>query len=46
MRSKHWFYVVPLWLRSLFGWEKVEGELDEELRYHLEQKLQANLPKG
>jgi hypothetical protein len=46
MRSKHWFYVVPLWLRSLFRWEKVEGELDEELRYHLEQKLQANLAKG
>jgi len=46
MRSKHWFYVVPLWLRSLFRWEKVEEELDEELRYHLEQKLQANLAKG
>jgi putative ABC transport system permease protein len=46
MRPKHWFYVVPLWLRSLLCWEKVEEELDEELRYHLEQKIQANLAKG
>ncbi len=35
MRLKHWFYTVPLRLRSLFRRAQVEQELDEELRYHL-----------
>jgi PadR family transcriptional regulator, regulatory protein PadR len=34
MRLKHWFYTVPLRLRSLFRRAQVEQELDEELRYH------------
>jgi putative ABC transport system permease protein len=46
MRPKHWFYVVPLRLRSIFRWGKVEQELDEELRDHLDQKIQANLAMG
>lgn len=38
MRVEHWFYTIPLRLRSLFRRRHVEQELDEELRYHLEQK--------
>jgi hypothetical protein len=36
MRFTHWFYTLPLRLRSLFRRNQVEQELDEELRYHLE----------
>jgi hypothetical protein len=32
VRLEHWFYTVPLRLRSLFRRSQVEGELDEELR--------------
>jgi hypothetical protein len=32
-----WVYTVPLRLRSLFRRSQVEAELDEELRFHLEQ---------
>jgi putative ABC transport system permease protein len=39
MRLEHWFYTIPLRLRSLFRRERVEEELDDELRFHLE--LQA-----
>ena len=31
MRLEHWFYTVPLRLRSLFRRRRVEEELDEEL---------------
>src|SRR5215212_3709823 len=46
MRLKRWVYMVPLRLRSLFHREQVEQELDEELRYHLEQQIEVNLAKG
>ena len=39
MRMEHWFYAVPLRLRSLFRRRQVEQELDEELQYHLERKI-------
>ncbi|MBO0720929.1 MAG: ABC transporter permease, partial [Blastocatellia bacterium] len=46
MRIKHWFYAIPLRLRSLFRHKQVEQELDEELRYHLEQQIEEYIAKG
>src|SRR5215831_19233798 len=46
MRLKHWFYTVPLRLRSLFRRSQVEQELDEELRYHIERQIEEHIAKG
>src|SRR5262245_53408791 len=46
MRIKHWFYTVPLRLRSLFRRAQVERELDEELRYHIERQIEEHVAKG
>jgi predicted permease len=46
MRLKHWFYTVPLRLRSLFRRARVEQELDEELRYHIERQIEEHMAKG
>ncbi len=36
MRVERWRYTIPLRLRSLFRRDRVESELDEELRFHVE----------
>src|SRR5690349_4909531 len=46
MRFEHWFYILPLRLRSLLKRNRVEQELDEELRYHLEQLYAEFSAKG
>jgi predicted permease len=46
MRLIHWFYTIPLRLRSLFRRRQVEQELDEELRYHLERQIEKQIAKG
>src|SRR5215470_15624123 len=46
MRLEHWFYTVPLRLRSLLRRDRVEQELDEELRYHLDRKIADNVSQG
>jgi putative ABC transport system permease protein len=46
MRIRHWFYTVPLRLRSIFRRAQVERELDEELRYHLERQIEEHIAKG
>src|SRR5262245_66345251 len=46
MRLEHWFYTVPLRLRSLFRRRRVEQELDEEFQYHLERQIQEYVAKG
>src|SRR5262245_60277548 len=46
MWIKHWFYTVPLRLRSLFRRSQVEQELDEELRYHIERQIEEHIAKG
>lgn len=46
MRLQHWFYTLPLRLRSLFRRGRVEQELDEEFRYHLERQIEENLAQG
>jgi predicted permease len=46
MRAEHWIYSLPLRLRSLFHRRQVEAELDEELQYHLEQKIEEGIALG
>src|SRR5215472_5494676 len=46
MRLEHWFYTIPLRLRSLLRRQRVEPELDEELQYHLQRKTEENLGAG
>src|SRR5450631_4331367 len=46
MRLEHWIYTVPLRLRSLFLRRRVEQELDEELQFHLERKIQEYRAQG
>jgi predicted permease len=46
MRLKHWFYTIPLRLRSLFRRRQVEQELDEELRYHIDRQIEEQIAKG
>jgi putative ABC transport system permease protein len=46
MRIKHWFYSIPLRLRSLLRRSQVERELDEEFQYHLERQTQEYIAKG
>ena len=46
MRLEHWFYALPLRLRSLFRRQRVEKELDEELQYHLERKIEEYTAQG
>jgi macrolide transport system ATP-binding/permease protein len=46
MRIERWFYTQPLRLRSLFGRERVDQELKDELRDHLEMQTKENLARG
>jgi putative ABC transport system permease protein len=46
MRFERWGYTVPLRLRSLLRRGRVEAELDEELRYHLERQVEEHLARG
>ena len=46
MQIEHWLYTIPLRLRSLFRRTRVEQELDEELQYHLQRKIDENLAAG
>ncbi len=46
MKFEHWIYTLPLRLRSLFRRRRVEHELDDELRYHLEQHIEEEIARG
>jgi predicted permease len=41
-----WLYKLPLRLRSLFKRGRVEKELSDELRFHLEKLAEENVTKG
>src|SRR6266702_2123559 len=41
-----WIYKLPLRLQSLFRKRRVEQELTEELRFHLEKLVEEKLAKG
>jgi len=46
MRPEHWLYTIPLRLRSLFRWAQADQEVDDELRDHLERKIQEYVAQG
>jgi len=46
LRPQHWLYTIPLRLRSLFRRRRVECELDEELQFHLERKIEEGIANG
>jgi predicted permease len=46
MRVEHWFYTIPLRLRSIFRRNRMERELDEELQIHLEQSIRQGIAMG
>ncbi len=46
MRPQHWLYTIPLRLRSLFRTRHVEQELNEELQFHLEHKIEEGIAYG
>jgi len=46
MHPTHWWYTVPLRLRSLVFRRQVERELDDEFRFHLEQQIEAAVARG
>jgi predicted permease len=46
MNMDRWPYAARHFLRALFRRNRVEGELDEELRYHLEQRIQNDIACG
>jgi putative ABC transport system permease protein len=46
MSLEQWLYRIPLLYRSLFRRREVEQELDDEIRYHLEQQIALNQAAG
>jgi predicted permease len=46
MRPEHWWFTAPLRLKSVFRRRRAEQELDEELRFHLEQKIEEGIAEG
>ena len=46
MRPTHWVYTIPLRLRSLFRRGPVERDLDDELRFHLENQIDQYIARG
>ncbi|MGA7289416.1 MAG: ABC transporter permease, partial [Terriglobales bacterium] len=46
MTFEQWFYTLPLRLRSLFRRKKVDQDLTDELRDHLDQQISENLARG
>jgi predicted permease len=46
MRIEHWWFTSRLRLRSLLRRSRVEQELDEELQFHLEHKIEEGIANG
>ncbi|WP_321473710.1 ABC transporter permease [uncultured Paludibaculum sp.] len=46
MRMEHWWYTLPLRLKSILLRRRVERELDEELQFHLEHKVEEGIAQG
>src|SRR5579859_4661768 len=46
VRLEHWWYAVPLRVRSMFRRNQVEKELDEEFHFHLEQLIVQEMAAG
>jgi predicted permease len=46
MRLEHWIYTIPLRLHALFHRNRLDSELDEEIRDHLDRQIEFNLAGG
>jgi predicted permease len=46
MRMEHWWFTARLRLRSILHRTRVEQEMDEELQFHLEHKIEEGIAKG
>jgi predicted permease len=46
MRMEHWWFTTRLQLRSILRRTRVEQELDEELQFHLEHKIEEGVAHG
>jgi predicted permease len=46
MRIEHWWFTARLRLRSILRRTRVEQELDEELQFHLEHKIEEGIAHG
>ena len=46
MRMEHWWFTARLRLRSILRGRRVERELDEELQFHLEHKIEEGIANG
>jgi putative ABC transport system permease protein len=46
VRAEHWWFTLPLRLKSIFRRERVEAELDEELQFHLERRIEEGVESG
>ncbi len=46
MRMEHWWFTVRLRLKSILRGRRAERELDEELQFHLEHKIEEGIANG
>jgi predicted permease len=46
MRMERWWFTVPLRLKSILLGRRAERELDEELQFHLEHKIEEGIANG
>ena len=46
MRAEHWWYTVPLRLRSIFLRSRMDRELDEEMQFHLDRLIEEATAEG
>jgi predicted permease len=46
MKMEHWWFTAPLRLKSILRARRVERELDEELQFHLDHKIEVGIAAG
>jgi macrolide transport system ATP-binding/permease protein len=46
MRMEHWWFTAPLRLKSIFRRQRAESEMDEELQFHLDHKIEEGVAEG
>jgi putative ABC transport system permease protein len=46
MRPEHWWFTAPLRLKSIFRRRRAENEMDEELLFHLDHKIEEGIAEG
>jgi macrolide transport system ATP-binding/permease protein len=46
MRMEHWWFTARLRLKSILRGRQVQRELDEELQFHLEHKIEEGIANG